>query len=785
MKQHSEYMPLDVETNLWPGFKSIQEFEQERGVRTNDGRTSRRKAVLTWCILGSIFCVLLVLAILTTKPYNFSKTGPFGFAHHSSNGSSNGPYTDGPLGLWSEGGHADFADLAAEGLDQAGTVSCKGSSLRCDVVNRIPKPEADFRNLSRRSTARRGMVAADSSRCSEIGRDVMSQQRGSAADAAVAVALCQGVVNPVASGLGGGAFIMVRLANGSGLFVDARETAPGAATADMFAGLPSDASLFGPLAIAVPGELQGLAEMHRRFGRLPWAALVAPAADLARRGFAAHPYLVYALSGQLSFQRIQSIPAMREAFLIKAGNGSWRLPRIGELCCRRPQLAETLDKIAADPEYLSRPAVAAVLASELAAAGGIIRAGDFAAAAPAVREPLKVQIGEVELLVPPPPSSAAVVAFALKFLAGYGNTLLSSSNDNSSSSYSASGLQQSDAGSSSSSRVAPDGQPLASFGVDAARDGGLGMQRLVEAMKHGFAIRTALGDPGTAERPFPHADAINAAVRDLLDDSFVEKLRAATRDDGVLPDDEYGGRWNPRGVPPAPESGTSHFSIVDEERNAVSVTTSINAPFGAGVVSPSTGILYGNTMDDFAQPNKSSFVTPHPSEANFIAPGKRPLSAMSPIIASHRRSGRLLAVAGASGGPLIVSATLQTLARLLLEGADVAHAVSAPRVHDQLLPQSNAYYENYTWGFTQHQVPQQLVSFLKSHGQQPTAGPFPMGVSQAISVSYSSSSYSSSSSSSGALQPADGGGAADADLSRLGLLLGASDARKDGAPLGY
>lgn len=90
---------------------------------------------------GSIFCVLLVLAILTTKPYNFSKTGPFGFAHHSSNGSSNGPYTDGPLGLWSEGGHADFADLAAEGLDQAGTVSCKGSSLRCDVVNRIPKPE--------------------------------------------------------------------------------------------------------------------------------------------------------------------------------------------------------------------------------------------------------------------------------------------------------------------------------------------------------------------------------------------------------------------------------------------------------------------------------------------------------------------------------------------------------------------------------------------------------------------------------------------------------------------
>eukprot|EP00775_Hariotina_reticulata_P002395 gene2395-2699_t len=529
------------------------------------------------------------------------------------------------------------------------------------VIHKLPVAEADFRNLSRRATARRGLVAADHSRCSQIGRDIL-YKGGNAADAAVATALCQGVVNPVASGLGGGAFIMVRWANGSSAFIDGRETAPAAAHANMYDGLDPKASLIGPLAVAVPGELQGLGELWRRYGSKPWADLVTPAVELARSGFAAHPYLVYVMSGPQNEMHIASSPELREAFMIQTANGTWRLPHVGELCCKRPKLADTLAQIGVvGPGFFSQKDVATSLAAELAAGGGIISANDLATAAPAVREPLQVQLGELELLLPPPPSSAAVVAFALKFLAGYA-----------------------------------DGQGR-SFGAKPVTDSGVGMHRLVEAMKHGFAIRTALGDPGTPELPFKWASSINAAVSDLLNDTFIDLLRSSTTDDDVMPDTEYGGRWNPKGVTPAAESGTSHFCVVDKDRNAVSVTTSVNTAFGSTVVSPSTGILWGNTMDDFAQPNKSSIVTPHPTEANFIEPGKRPLSAMSPVIVTNKTTGKVVAVTGASGGPLIVSATLQTLARLLLEGADVSDAVLAARVHDQLLPADDTYYENYTW----------------------------------------------------------------------------------------
>eukprot|EP00878_Enallax_costatus_P018979 GHUV01020007.1.p1 GENE.GHUV01020007.1~~GHUV01020007.1.p1 ORF type:complete len:457 (+),score=130.97 GHUV01020007.1:1014-2384(+) len=456
--------------------------------------------------------------------------------------------------------------------------------------------------------------------------------------------------------------------------------------------------------------------------------------------------------------------------MIKTANNSWRLPHIGELCCRRPALADTLDKIAQQgASYLSSPAVAAAMTSDLAAAGGIITAQDFERYKPATREPLRVQLGELELLIPPPPSSAAVVAFALKFLSSYGNTLQSSSSTNASATAAPAGP----GGTATGGEVlGPNGRPLASFGANAARDGGLGLHHMVEAMKHGFAVRTALGDPGTPEQPFDHADSINAAVADLLSDDFVAQLRAMTRDNGVIAGDLYGGRWNPLGAVPANESGTSHLCVVDKDRNAVSFTTSVNGPFGSGVISESTGILFGNTMDDFAQPNKSSIVTPHPAEANFIAPGKRPLSAMSPIIVTHKATGRLVALAGASGGPLIVSATLQTLARLLLEGADVSEAVSDPRLHDQLLPKDDMYYENFTWGHTSHQLPADMVQYLKQRGQAPTAaGGYSLGISQAIHVLYDQDQAGTSSSGS------TGTG--------KGLLVGQSDSRKDGAPVGY
>eukprot|EP00879_Flechtneria_rotunda_P013855 GHRR01014471.1.p1 GENE.GHRR01014471.1~~GHRR01014471.1.p1 ORF type:complete len:716 (+),score=228.03 GHRR01014471.1:397-2544(+) len=710
----TQYYRLDVETaaddadqsfslQSPAGFKTIQQFELERDEAAK--HSTRRRLLWFWGIVGSISVLLVLLAALTTNIFNLSDSYKSSPATPAPASLAASPAVDHvhaaglPVpGVWNESAALQFEDLINPTDDFQ---PCEGPALQCELVNKLPLPMVDFRNLSRRATATQGMVAADSSRCSEMGRDILAAD-GNAADAAVTVALCLGVVNPISSGLGGGAFIMVRAANGTAQFIDAREAAPAAANATMYAGLPSNASLDGALAVAVPGELSGLAELHSKFGSKPWADLVKPAANLARLGFAAHPYLVYVMSGPFNAKRLQADVALREAFFIKGSNGRWRLPRVGELCCKRPKLADTLDTIAEKgPGYLSSPSIAAAMAAELSAAGGIISPLDLETAAPAIREPLRVELGELELLVPPPPSSAVVVAFALKFLAGYGNRLQNSSSSDGDNSHSD---KSSVAGLPAGRRLLQAGQaarvtrnPVPSFGVNPGRDGGLGMQRLVEAMKHGFAIRTALGDPGPSKKPFEHASAINAAVADLLSDTFVDKLRMQTLDDGVLPDEQYGGRWNPKGVAPPEEHGTSHFCVVDRERNAVSITTSVNTVFGSGVVSESTGILWGNTMDDFAQPNKSSFVTPHPSEANFIAPGKRPLSAMSPIIVTHKPSGRLVAVAGGSGGPLIVSATLQTLARLLLEGADVSDAVMAPRVHDQLLPSNITFYESYTW----------------------------------------------------------------------------------------
>ncbi|KAF8065580.1 GGT2 [Scenedesmus sp. PABB004] len=752
------YVPLDVESLLHAGgggHKGSRDYEAE--ARHAEERAARRRRHrLVAAVGGAMIAAAVLLAVLlAARPAAVQREQAPPRGEGAAAAAPHALDKDGGGAVWNVGaggGTQGFAQLAAEPPDGGGGegfVPCVGPRLRCEVVNRLPLPEVDFRNFSRRAAAAEGMVAADNSRCSQVGRDVLAEG-GHAADAAVAVALCLGVVNPSSSGLGGGAFITLRLANGSAAFWDARETAPAAATADMFA-------------VAVPGELPGLGALHAAHGRLPWARLVRPAAELARQGMAAHPYLVYVMSGPRNAARIAASPGLREAFMVPTPGGGWRLPRVGELCCKRPRLADTLDKIAAEgPAYLNRPDVAAAMAAEIAAAGGIVSAADLQAAKPAVREPLRVTVGELELVLPPPPSSAAVVAFALQFLAGYGNTALT-------------------AGASNASSDAPGGaQPRAAFGpAPHPADGGLGLHRLVEAMKHGFAVRTALGDPGTPAAPFPHADRIAAAAADLLDARFAASLRAATRDDGVLPDEAYGGRWNPRGDAPPEERGTTHFSIVDAERNAVAVTTSVNGPFGSAVVSPSTGILLGNTMDDFAFPNTSSTVTPHASEANFIYPGRRPLSAMSPLVVAHARSGRLVATAGASGGPLIVSATLTTLARLLLEGADVGAAVSGARVHDQLLPRADAFFENVSWGRTDHQLPAGAVSALRARGQVTTPAAFALGVAQAIFVSYDAGAAAAE-----GLQLRGGDHAAGGGAAR-GVLLAASDARKDGAPLGY
>ena len=195
----------------------------------------------------------------------------------------------------------------------------------------------------------------------------------------------------------------------------------------------------------------------------------------------------------------------------------------------------------------------------------------------------------------------------------------------------------------------------------------------------------------------------------------------------------------------------------------------------------SLGFPFNNEMDDFSQPNRSSLVAPHPSPANFPAAGRRPLSAMSPFVVVERETGRLRAVAGGSGGPLIVSATLQTLARLLLSGADASRAVGGARVHDQLLPlPTRTGYESGIWAPV-HSLPNATVDALRRRGQVMSAQHFGVGVAQAIAVEYSSGDDgdSSDNGNDGGGRSSGSGSGNDADS---GVLVAVSDLRKDGAP---
>jgi hypothetical protein len=348
---------------------------------------------------------------------------------------------------------------------------------------------------------------------------------------------------PAPPSQGGGAFILIRAANGSSTFINAREPAPAAANATMYQGAGGRASLDGGLAVGIPSELRGLEAAWRAHGRLPWARLAAPAAGLARSGFGAHPYLVYALAGPATLAKVKASPALREAFLIPDGAGGWRPPAAGELCCRRPALADTLEAIGRHgPGYLYSSEVAGKLAAEVQAAGGVLTADDITGAAPVVTQPLTTQVGPVgrrdrerggeqgararartealarqgaasplpqsinmpshrtplrsraprppaptraarqlgdlDLLFPPPPSSAAVVAFALKFLVGYGGTLRSpgSATTKAAAGAGAGGgrrrLRRTLKGAGAEAGAAA----RMSFGVDYARDGGLGLQ---------------------------------------------------------------------------------------------------------------------------------------------------------------------------------------------------------------------------------------------------------------------------------------------------------------------
>lgn len=472
--------------------------------------------------------------------------------------------------------------------------------------------------------ARRAMVVSREAHATDAGLAVL-RAGGNAVDAAVAVGFALAVTHPSAGNLGGGGFMLIRFADGRTTFLDFRERAPGRAGRDMYLGpdgKPTRDSLVGWRAAGVPGTVRGLELASKKYGRKPWAELLAPAIALAAKGFP----VSYGLSQSLRTSKLLAqFPDSRRIF---QRDGRYYEP--DELLVQ-PELARTLERIArlgAGDFYEGE--TARRLAAAMAENGGLITVADLKGYAVVERRPLVGRYRGCEIITAPPPSSGGVgILQMLGILEG-------------------SRYEKTGAGSAAA------------------------IHYMAEAMRRYFADRSEyLADP----------DFVHVPVAGLLDKRYIARRRESIDRERATPSE----RVRP-GNPAAYESSdTTHYSIVDAEGDAVAVTYTLNAGYGCGVTVPGLGFLLNNEMDDFAAqpgtPNRKGLVQ---GEANAIAPGKRPLSSMTPTIVL--RQGRLYLVAGSPGGPRIITTVLQVLLNVLDFGMNLQDAVDRPRFHHQWLP---------------------------------------------------------------------------------------------------
>ncbi|WP_232630643.1 gamma-glutamyltransferase [Methylobacterium sp. Leaf118] len=474
-----------------------------------------------------------------------------------------------------------------------------------------------------------GMVSSQDALATRVGVAVL-EKGGNAVDAAVAVGFALAVTLPRAGNLGGGGFMMVhRAPRRETVAIDYRETAPGAATADMFLdpkGEPDRAaSTRSGKAVAVPGTVRGLAEAHRRYGsgRLTLADLIAPAEQLARDGIPVESGLADSLpraSGLLG-----QWPSSRKIFF----EGDAVLPRGARLVQR--DLADTLKAIAdRGPDAFYHGPIADKIAAAVQEAGGILTTADLAAYRPEIRTPVRGSYRGYEIVSMPPPSSGGVhLIEILNILEGY---------------------------------------DLAGLGVGSAE----ALHLMAEAMKPAYADRaTWLGDPSRTKVPVAGliAKPYAATLRDRIDPARARPAAEVKAGDPL----------------PYESDQTTHFSVVDAEGNAVSNTYTLNFSYGIGLVAEGTGVLLNNEMDDFsAKTGARNAYGLVGGEANAVAPGARPLSSMTPTFVF--RDGKLYLVTGSPGGSRIITTVLQVIVNVLDFRMNLAQAVAAPRLHHQWQP---------------------------------------------------------------------------------------------------
>lgn len=540
-----------------------------------------------------------------------------------------------------------------------------------------------------------GVVASDHALASAAGAEVL-KKGGNAFDAAIATSLVLAVVRNQSTGIGGGGFMLLHRPEQPAQVLDYRETAPAAASRNMFLdalGQPlAESSTTGPRAVGVPGLLAGLDEVARRWGTRPLQELMQPAIRLAEQGFHADRHFVSAQRVLLQQGGVR--PDLLQLYFAKGQSH-----REGERV-RNPDLARTLRRIAAQgTQDFYRGETAKRIVSAMQSQGGLISAADLSGYRPVLREPLRGSYRGYEILTMPPPSSGGIALLTVLNLL----------------------------------------EPYA-LGWNSTGFGSSGYVHLVtEAMKHAFADRAHyLGDPAFTLIP-PELPSKAYATR------LQPRLQQAAWQ--TLQRDLYGLKGLSYGTAPAQSTpddhGTTHYAIMDRWGNVVSATETINTYFGSQMVVPGTGIVLNDEMDDFSKspglPNAFGLIG---GEANAIAPGKRPLSSMSPTLVL--KDGKPFLAVGASGGPRIITGTLHTMLNVLDFGMNVEEALSMPRFHHQWQPDL-LYHER--------DMPLDVRQALERKGHQ-------LAIGEAES-------------------------AVQAVMLRDGIFTGASDPRKGGEPAGY
>ncbi|MBS0968236.1 MULTISPECIES: gamma-glutamyltransferase [Yersiniaceae] len=557
--------------------------------------------------------------------------------------------------------------------------------------------------------AQHGMVVSSQYLASQIGVDIL-KMGGNAVDAAVAVGYAQAVVNPCCGNIGGGGFMTIHLADGKDTFINFRETAPAAASADMYLDeqgkVRKEASLYGYLSAGVPGTVLGLDTAQREYGKLTRRQVMEPAIRLARQGFV----LTRADTDVLdtTVKRFHDDPEAARIFLRPDGSALQPGDRLVQ-----KDLANTLEAIAQrGPDAFYKGKIPAAVEAAAKKGGGLLTAKDFADYRISEAAPLTCSYRGYKFVSSPPPSSGGTtLCETLNILEGYN---------------------------------------LKEMGFNSAAS----VHVLTEAMRHAYMDRnTYLGDPAFVTNP----------IGRLTSKSYAGEIRKQIDPERATPSKQV-----QPGMMPHEKPETTHYSIVDQQGNAVSTTYTVNGRFGAVVIAPGTGFFLNDEMDDFTtkvgEQNLYGLVQ---GSRNAIAPGKRPLSSMSPSLVT--KDGKIFLVLGSPGGSRIISITLQAAINIIDYGMAPQEAVDAPRIHHQWLP-DEVYYE-------QRGLSADTLALLAQRGYK-MVEQTPWGAAELIMVGLPGAA--------GVIPANSGNDSAVSGKVREGYLYGANDVRRPaGAAIGY